>query len=98
MIDLHRFFSNPFDEPHLAMDDLITFSTDHLARFTANNPGAIFADRITATTTALNGVAGSYTDDKTALALRKSKKQLKDNFREALPLSIGKIHGSVTAQ
>jgi hypothetical protein len=98
MNDLHRYLTNPFDDAHLSLDDLISFSTDHLSRFTANNPGAIFDDRIATTTTALNGVAGSYTDDKTALALRKSKKQLKKNFREALPASIAKIHGAVTAQ
>ena len=30
MIDLHRFLEVPFDEPHLGLDKLIAFSTDHL--------------------------------------------------------------------
>lgn len=98
MLELHKYLSNPFNDPRLAMNELIAFSTDHLSRLTVNNPGAVFASRITATTAALTGVEGSYTDDQTALALRKSKKRVKDNFREALPGSIGKIHGAVTAQ
>jgi uncharacterized protein YgfB (UPF0149 family) len=80
------------------MDELVRFSTDHLARLIANNPAAVFAARIAATTTALNGVSGTFTDDKTKLALRKSKKQAKDAFRAALPAAIGKIYGAVQSQ
>ncbi len=80
------------------MDELVAFGTDHLARLIANNPAAVFAARITATTAALAAVGGAFTDDKTKLALRESKKQAKDAFRKALPAAIGKIYGAVQAQ
>jgi hypothetical protein len=98
MKDLHTYFTNPFNDPKISLDELVAFGTDHLARLIANNPAAVFAARITATTTALNGVGGAFTDDKTKLALRKSKKQAKDAFRAALPLAVGKIYGAVQAQ
>jgi hypothetical protein len=98
MMDLHKYLTNPFNDPDISMDELVAFGTDHLARLIANNPAAVFAARITATTTALAGVGGAFTDDKTKLALRKSKKQAKDAFRDALPAAIGKIYGAVESQ
>jgi len=98
MLDLHKYFSNPFNDERISTDELVAFGTDHLARLIANNPAAVFTARITATTTALNGMGGAFTDDKTKLALRKSKKQAKDAFRAALPAAIGKIYGAVQAQ
>ena len=98
MRDLHTYLSNPFDDQHISMDELVAFATDHLARTIANNPAGLFDLRIAATTTALNGVGGAFTDDKTKLALRKSKKQTKDAFRQALPAAIGKIYGAVLAK
>jgi hypothetical protein len=74
MRDLHIYLTNPFDDPHISMDELVAFGTDHLARLIANNPGAVFAARITATTAALTGVGSAFTDDKTKLAMRESKK------------------------
>ena len=98
MRDLHVYLANPFNDSKISMDELVAFSTDHLARLIANNPAAVFAARIAATTAALNGVGGAFTDDKTKLALRESKKLAKDNFRAALPAAIGKIYGAVQAQ
>ena len=97
-MDLHKYLTNPFNNPNFGMDKLVAFGTDHLARLIANNPAAVFAARITATTTALAGVGGAFTDDKTKLALRKSKKQAKDAFRAALPAAISKIYGAVEGQ
>jgi len=98
MMDLHKYLANPFNDPNISMDELVSFGTDHLARLIANNPAAIFTARITATTAALNGVGSAFTDDKTKLALRKSKKQAKDAFRAVLPAAIGKIYGAVESQ
>lgn len=95
MRDLHTYLTNPFNDANISMDELVAFGTDHLARLIANNPAAVFAPRITATTTALTGVGGAFTDDKTMLALRKSKKLAKQTFRDALPVAIGKIYGVV---
>lgn len=96
--DLHIYFTNPFNNAHISTDELVAFSTDHLARLIANNPAAVYAARIAATTTSLNGVSGAFTDDKTKLALRKSKKLAKENFRASLPAAVGKIYGAVQSQ
>jgi hypothetical protein len=98
MRDLQIYLTNPFDDQRISMDALVRFSTDHLARLIANNPAAVFAPRITATTAALNGVGGAFSDDKTKAALRKARIQAKDNFRLALPAAIGKIYGEVLAK
>jgi hypothetical protein len=98
MIDLHKFLMNPFDDPAISMAELLAFATDHVQRLSANNPGAIFAARITATSAALNGVGSSFTDDQTKLGVRKARKQAKDAYRKGLPEMVGKIHGALTAK
>ena len=40
MMDLHKDFAHPFNDPNISMDELIAFSADHLARLTASNPEA----------------------------------------------------------
>src|SRR5690348_3923726 len=39
-----------------------------------------------------------FTDDKTQLAVRKARKQAKDDFRKSLPESINKIYGAITSK
>lgn len=98
MITLSRFLDCPFDDPGISLDELAAFSTDHLQRLIANNPGAVFNARITATTTALATVESCTTDDQTKLGLRKARKMAKDTFREALPGNIAKLHAAVVAK
>jgi hypothetical protein len=98
MIDLHKFLINPFDDPGISMDELLSFTTDHLQKMTANNPGGLYTARLTATSTALTGVGNAFTDDQTKLGLRKARKQAKDAFRKTLPENISKIYGTVTGK
>ena len=98
MMDLHKFFSNPFDADGISIAELLAFSTDHLQKLTANNPGGVFTSRIAATNTALTGVENAFTDDVTKLGIRKARKLAKDNFRATLPDGIGRIYGSVTGK
>ena len=98
MIDLHRFLVNPFDDKAISMDELLAFTTDHLQRMVANNPGALFNTRITATTTKLSVVENCLTDDQVKLGLRKSRKSVKDTFRKSLPKNIEKIWAVVVAK
>jgi hypothetical protein len=97
-MNLQHYFTNPFDTPRVSMDNLLTFTTDHMARMAANNPGGIFSARITATTGALAAVESAYTDDKTAAGLKQARVQMKDAFRASLPANIGQIYGAVTAK
>lgn len=98
MRDLHRFLENPFDDPGISLAELLSFSSDHRQRMIANNPGGELTARIAATTSALDLVAGSATDDETKLALRKARIVAKNAFRDALPGQLAKISGAVVAQ
>ncbi len=98
MRDLSRFLDNPFDDPNVSMDELIAFSTDHLQRMIANNPGALLNTRITATTTALAVVENCTTDDQTKLGLRKARKMAKDTFRKTLPDKVAMCQAVVVAK
>lgn len=98
MIRLTRFLENPFDSKNISLDELLAFSTDHLQRLIANNPGALYNARITATTTALATVEACTTDDQVKLGLRKARKLAKDTYRENLPANLAKIHAVVVAK
>jgi hypothetical protein len=98
MMDLHKFLTNPFDDPGISMDELLAFTTDHLQKITANNPGGIYTARLAATNTALGGVGSAFTDDQTKLGLRKARKQAKDAFRSALPKNISPLAVAVEAK
>ena len=98
MIRLTRFLQNPFDARQISLDELLAFATDHLQRLIANNPGALYNTRITATNTALATVESCVSDDQTKLGLRKARKLAKDAFRTALPANIAKIHAVTVAK
>ena len=95
MIRLHRFLSNPFDDIEISLNELLAFSTDHLQRLIANNSGALYTARITATTTALNAVGDCTTNDIVKLGLRKGRKLAKNTFRDTLPAQVERLHAAV---
>lgn len=90
MRDIHVWFTNPFDDPHISMAELLAFSSDHLQRMQAN-PLPPLAARVTATNIALGNVSAAFTGDDSTLALRKARKQAKNDYRAALPAKVGKI-------
>jgi hypothetical protein len=98
MMDLHRFLENPFDDRKISLAELLSFSSDHLARMIANNASGELAARITATTSALTLVQDSAADDQTKKAIRKARKQVKQAFRDSLSEEIAKVHGAVVAK
>ncbi len=98
MIDLHRFLENPFDDRGVSLNNLLSFTSDHLARMIANNAGGELTARITATTSSLTLVQNSATDDLTKKGIRKAKKQVKNAFRESLRQEIAKVNGAVVAE
>ena len=98
MIDLHRFLEVPFDDRGISLDELLSFSSDHLARMIANNTGGELTARITATTSALKLVQTSATDDRTMKAIRRSRKQVKDAYRKSLRDEVAKVNGAVMAK
>lgn len=98
MRDLHHYLENPFDDDGISVDELSAFTTDHLQRLIANNPGALYNTRITATTTAWTVVANCTSSDQTKLGLRKARKMVKDTFRKELPEKVARIAASVVAK
>ena len=98
MIDLHKFFINPFDDGNISMDELLSFSTDHIQRLAANNPGGNYTARITATTAAVGVVNDTFTDDQTKLGVRMARKQAKNAFRQSVPKNVGRLAVAVEAQ
>src|SRR5260221_127909 len=92
MIELHKFLTNPFDDPHISLDDLLAFTTDHLHRMEDNSTVAQITARILPTTTAVTGVNTAFQADQSKLGLRKTSKQAKAAFRKTLPAAMGKIY------
>ena len=97
MRTLSRFLENPFDSRDISLAEQVAFTTDHLERMGANNGGGELTARITATTSAFQLVSDCYEEDLAKLGLRKSKKQIKDDFRAGIPAEVGRILGSVVA-
>ncbi|MBL9132136.1 MAG: hypothetical protein JNG86_13115 [Verrucomicrobiaceae bacterium] len=95
---LSRFLDVPFDDPNIALHRLIAFATDNQQRMIANNSGGEFSGRITALTGALTIINNCFTDDQTQLGIRKARKQAKDELRAAIPASVAKLMGAVTAE
>ncbi len=98
MRQLTTYLTNPFDAKGVSIAELAAFSTDHLERMSANNPGGDLTARIAATTTALATFDAAFTDDQTKLGLRKARKQAKNDFRESLSGEVAKIVAAFTAQ
>lgn len=98
MIDLERYFKNPFDDEKISLGCLLSFTTDHVQRLMAANDGGQFTARLAATNAALSAVDASYADDTAKLGVRKARKMAKRMFRRALPERLGRIYGRVVME
>ena len=97
MLDLVKFHVNPYDDIKISLNNLIDYTGTHLQRLVENNPGALFNQRITATTTALSGLDATMSDNDTKLSLRMARVHAKEAFRQALPENLLRIHSAVIA-
>ncbi len=70
MIDLSRFFRNPFDDRQISDDELRTFTEDHLGRTAAANTGGVFDSLLTNTTAAFNNFFGQVASGELKLVLQ----------------------------
>jgi hypothetical protein len=95
MRNLAHFLDNPFDDKKISEAELAAFTTDHLERFIANNTNNELTARITATQSAFDLWADCVTDNEAKLAIRKARKQAKDNYREiTIPRDVARIEGA----
>lgn len=94
---LTSFFENPFDDRNISMAELVAFTTDHLQRLSANNPGGELTARIAATTSSLAIVEDCVTSDQSRLGSRKARKLAKDNMREEIPVEVKRLEAGFIA-
>ena len=97
MLDINKYFINPFLDPQITFNELVSYTSRHLARLVANNPGALLNGRITATTVAFTALDTCMLDNEVKLALRMARVQAKEAFRAVLPGHLGKVHGALVA-
>ena len=102
MIRFTRLIRNPFDHRGISAPELSAYTTDHLQRMIASNPGGILTARITATTSTFGLFQDAFAEDFGSLGVRKASVQVKNNFRAALPAALEnlvfKIGGQYGAQ
>jgi len=80
---LYKFAFNPFDDRYISLQELISFSSDHIQRMVSNNPnGTDLSDRISATTTTYNTVYDAFSADLAQLGERKLTKSIKNTYRK----------------
>ena len=92
MKDLAKYLEVPFDSKDISETELLAFSTDWIARATANSPVEL-STRIAATTGALATVAQCSSDDSVRLGARKAAKMVKNDYRKiTVPQAIEGIY------
>ncbi len=98
MIDLYRFFVNPFGDEDISNTELDKFTSAHLAALVANNPGGVLSASITATANLHTAFGGTISSETVKLGLQKAATQAKQDFRDTLPNELSKIHGAALAK
>lgn len=105
MIRLTRFIQNPFDDRNISVPEMSAYTTDHLQRMIASNPGGILTARITATTSTFGLFQDAFAADLGSLGVRMASVQVKNNFRSSLPgalenllFKVGGQYGAQSAQ
>jgi hypothetical protein len=97
MRDLTTWLTNPFDDPHISVKELLAFTADHFQRVSAN-PLPALTPRLAPTALALTAVSDTHSDDDAQLGVRMACVQSKKAFRAALPAGIGQVAVAVEAQ
>jgi hypothetical protein len=95
MKDISGYLVNPFNDPHISLPALFSFTTDHLERMKANNPGGLWDARIAATSSAWIAYGNSDVTDMTKLGVRKGDKRSKRNFRKAMRERLARVYGAM---
>lgn len=75
MINLMRFFDNPFTDKNISNSELQNFAEDHLAKVTAANPGGAHDALLADTSAAYIGYFGEVANASLRMALQKAATQ-----------------------
>ena len=92
MYDIHKVLTNPFDDPHIGLNGLLAFTTDHQGKMADNNTNGFLTARIAATNIAVVGVNTAFAADLGKLGERKTSKKDKDDYRASMTPAISKIY------
>lgn len=95
---LYRYLEDPFNDDNVSANNMASFTTDSIQRMIANNPGGVLNARIAATSTAFDAFDASITDDTVRKAVRKNRKQAKNDTKASLPLAVKNILVKVEAK
>ena len=91
MIDLKRFFQNPFTDKEISQTELQKFAEDHLAKLAAANEGGTYAARLTDTTVVYESYFGELTNVSLRVAVQKAATQtMKERWAEFVKWMTGK--------
>ncbi|MEK0451332.1 MAG: hypothetical protein RL088_3600 [Verrucomicrobiota bacterium] len=95
MIDLERFFINPFDDRQISKAELQAFGVAHLAEMVANNEGGFLSAQIATTTTLLTTLDTKLGTETVKLGIQKARTRAKDDYRDTIVETIGRVQGAV---
>jgi hypothetical protein len=95
MIDLIRFFINPFDDERISKAELQTFGVAHLAEMIAQNSDGALSANIAVTTTLLGTMETKLGTETLKLGIQKARVRAKDDYRLHIVEEVGKVQGAV---
>lgn len=92
------FFTSPFASKEISLTELSSYAAANLVAMISHNPGALFNERIAATTSALTALEDATTNRGVKTGLQAARIQAKAAFRQALPRNLARIHAAVGAK
>ena len=95
MIDLTRFFINPFADPEISKAELQTFGVAHLAEMIAQNGDSALSTNIAMTMTLLGTLDTKIGSETLKLGVQKARVRAKDDYRDFIVEQVGKVQGAV---
>jgi hypothetical protein len=98
MINLTRFFVNPFNDEEISQAKIETFTIHHIAAMVASNGNGALSTLITQTTNLSSTFAATMSDKLVLLGVQKARVQAKEIFRANLADELSKLYGAVTAK
>ena len=98
MIDLYRFYVNPFDDEDISVDELTAYGDAHLARMTGQNPGNVLDASIAATGNLLTALDASISNETVRSGVQAATVRAKNDFRAALPNELSKPYGTTLSK
>lgn len=97
MLDLFRYFLNPFETDEISRAELADYGLENLGRMTTNNPSGALSAHITATSNLLDALDVTVDNEEVKVGIQKAATQAKADFRAILPNELSKVHGACLA-